>query len=338
MHRQEEGGNREQGPGREGSPGRGEGPVREESPVRGKGPLREGGPVREGGAVREEGPVREGPVRGEGPVREGPVTEPASVRERGPFQERGGARGGRPGRDAPSGRGEPPGRDEGDGRDGHAARAAELLRRAVAYALGAAQTVTPALLARPTPCAQWDLGRLLAHADDSLAALHEGFTDGAVALCPPPRPVPAPREATRDTAIRGATAYDPAAAFRLRAARALGVLSGVRAGSGPPRPRQPVVVADAPLTATALALAGAVELAVHGWDISRAAGRPDHVLPLPLAARLLPVAHRLVPHEGARHPLFGPPVALNPSAPPDHRLLAFLGRDPRPPDTAARRR
>ncbi|MGK4908295.1 maleylpyruvate isomerase N-terminal domain-containing protein [Streptomyces albus] len=320
MHRQEEGGNRGQGPGREGSP------AREEGPVRGEGPVREEGPV------RVEGPLREGAVRGEGPVREGPFTESAPVRGRGPFQERGGARGGRPGRDAPSGRGEPSGRDDGDGRDGHTARAAELLRRAVAYALGAAQTVTPALLARPTPCAQWDLGRLLAHTDDSLAALHEGFADGAVALCPPPR------EATRGAAICGATAYDPAAAFRLRAARALGVLSGVRAGSGKPRPRQSVVVADAPLTATALALAGAVELAVHGWDISRAAGRPDHVLPLPLAARLLPVAHRLVPHEGVRHPLFGPPVALDPSAPPDHRLLAFLGRDPRPPDTAARRR
>ncbi|MEU3194470.1 TIGR03086 family metal-binding protein [Streptomyces sp. NPDC006992] len=200
-----------------------------------------------------------------------------------------------------------------------AVRAAELLRRALGYALGTAQPVTPSLLDRPTPCARWDLGRLMAHADDSLRALHEGLTEGTVALYPEPgNGTGGPADPAGD----GAGEVDPAAAFRLRAARLLGVWT--RDG---PRHR-PVAVAGAPLTATALALTGAVEIAVHGWDIARATGRTACPVPAPLAARLLPVARHLVPHAEARRPLFGPEVHLAPGAPPGDRLLALLGRDP----------
>ncbi|MBO8189355.1 TIGR03086 family protein [Streptomyces sp. DW4-2] len=187
-----------------------------------------------------------------------------------------------------------------------------MLRHAVGYALGTAQPVTPALLHRPTPCTEWDLGGLMAHLDDSLAALHEGFAQGTVALHPPPVP----------EAAGGRRGPDPAAAFRRRAARLLGAWAAAR------QSRRPIVVADAPLTATALALTGAVELAVHGWDIARATGRADRAIPAPLAARLLPVARQLVPHEGARRPLFAPRVPVAPNAPPGDRLLGFLGRDP----------
>ncbi|WP_243085415.1 TIGR03086 family metal-binding protein [Streptomyces sp. 891-h] len=198
-----------------------------------------------------------------------------------------------------------------NGSEGAEVRAAELLRHAVGYALGTAQPVTPALLHRPTPCTEWDLGGLMAHLDDSLAALHEGFAQGTVALHPHPAPGAA-----------GGREPDPAAAFRRRAARLLGAWAAIR------QSRRPIVVADAPLTATALALTGAVELAVHGWDIARATGRADRAIPAPLAARLLPIARQLVPHEGARRPLFAPRVPVAPNAPPGDRLLAFLGRDP----------
>ncbi|UNS97400.1 TIGR03086 family metal-binding protein [Streptomyces tubbatahanensis] len=209
--------------------------------------------------------------------------------------------------------------DEGsgteDGRRGDTAeQAAELLRRAVGYALGAAQCVTPALLGRPTPCAAWDLGALLSHVDDSLAALHEGITEGAVALHP--------HDHEPGSAALAAPDQDPAAAFRRRAARLLGASAGARPGV------RIVAVADAPLTATALALTGAVELAVHGWDIAWSTGHPERAVPVPLAARLLPVARHLVPHDGARHPLFGPRLPLPDDAPPTDRLLAFLGRAP----------
>jgi uncharacterized protein (TIGR03086 family) len=72
--------------------------------------------------------------------------------------------------------------------------------------------------------------------------------------------------------------------------------------------------------------AGAIEIAVHGWDISQACGtrRP---IPDPLAATLLRIAPLLIPDTG-RDPLFGPPVPVPPRAGPGDRLVAFLGRDP----------
>ncbi|WP_369199817.1 maleylpyruvate isomerase N-terminal domain-containing protein [Streptomyces sp. PU-14G] len=220
-------------------------------------------------------------------------------------------------------------------------QAAELLRRAVGYALGNAQCVTPALLARPTPCAAWGLGGLMAHVDDSLAALHEGFAEGVVTLHPrprvpgrpaqeaPPGPRPGPEPSPKSGPETGpgpgdgeGAAPDPAAAFRRRAARMLGAWAVARPGA------RIVAVADAPLTATALALTGAVELAVHGWDIAWSTGHPERAVPGPLAARLLPVARHLVPHDAARHPLFGPRLPLPADAPAADRLLAFLGRAP----------
>ena len=88
-----------------------------------------------------------------------------------------------------------------------------------------------------------------------------------------------------------------------------------------------VTVADLPLTAAALARAGALELAVHGWDIARASGLPRPV-PAALATELLRVARQLVPSPAARHPLFGPPVTVPAEADPSDRLVAFLGRRP----------
>ncbi|NGO70930.1 TIGR03086 family metal-binding protein [Streptomyces boncukensis] len=190
--------------------------------------------------------------------------------------------------------------------------AGELLERAVGYALGTARLVTPQALGRPTPCAAWDLGSLMAHLDDSLAALHEGFDVGTIALAPAgPAPPGSP----------GGDG-DPGAAFRRRAARLLGAW----AAAGPAD--RLIAIADAPLTAEAVSLTGALELAVHGWDIARATGQRDRPVPDPLARELLPVAHQLVPHPGTRHPLFAPEIRLPPGAPPGDRLVAFLGRDP----------
>ncbi len=52
----------------------------------------------------------------------------------------------------------------------------ELLESAAGYALAGVALVTPRLLPRPTPCADWDLETLLAHLSDSIGVLHEAIT------------------------------------------------------------------------------------------------------------------------------------------------------------------
>lgn len=186
-----------------------------------------------------------------------------------------------------------------------------LLERALGYALCAVRPVTPGSLPRPTPCHRWDLRALLWHTTDSLAALHEGIDHGYVG------PV---RVAA---ALPAGTGADPAAAFRSRASRLLGAC----AASGSQADRR-IAIAGLPLTAAALARTGALEIAVHGWDIACATGvrRP---VPAALALALLRTARQLVPCTADRSPLFGPPLTVPAEADPSDRLVAFLGRDPR---------
>jgi uncharacterized protein (TIGR03086 family) len=155
-----------------------------------------------------------------------------------------------------------------------------LLEQAVSYAGRSVLDVTPALLPGQTPCRGWNLDMLLRHASESLAALHEATVTGHVALIPA-RP-------DRDPAA------DPAGTFRDRAGRLL----AARASTGG-RP-QVVDVGDLPLPAIAIEYAGAIEIAVHGWDISQACGQ-NRPIPDMLAASLLAIAPLLIPETG-RHP------------------------------------
>jgi hypothetical protein len=77
------------------------------------------------------------------------------------------------------------------------------------------------------------------------------------------------------------------------------------------------------------ATAGAIEIAVHGWDISAACGVSRPVPPA-LAAVLLPIAPLLIT-PGTRPGLFADPVRLPGPAGPGDQLVAFLGRQPRLP-------
>jgi uncharacterized protein (TIGR03086 family) len=184
--------------------------------------------------------------------------------------------------------------------------AARLLEPSISYALGAVAAVTPELLPRPTPCREWDLRMLLRHASESLAALGEGLGAGCLALDP----------GAEDADL----AADPARVFRDRASQLRD------AWTSPARQRQIIEIAGCPLPASVMAAAAALEVAVHGWDVSRACGR---CLPIPrgLAAGLLAIAPALVPGTG-RHPLFAAPVTVAATATPSDRLAAFLGRTP----------
>jgi len=183
----------------------------------------------------------------------------------------------------------------------------DLLERSLAYALGSVAAVVPGSLGRPTPCARWDLGELLRHLDDSVDALHEGVVGGRVELFP------------------AVGARDPVCAFRERACALLGawaVVSGEMPCAG-----RVVSVGDRSLELELLAAVGAVEIAVHGWDVAQGCGRA-HPIPAPLATELLPVARYAVA-DADRGVRFAEPVGAASSWPrPDDRLLAFLGRRP----------
>ena len=177
-----------------------------------------------------------------------------------------------------------------------------LLERAVSYAAGAVHGITPELLSRPTPCQGWDLRMLLWHVNESLAALHEGITAGSVALSPAPGDDPA---------------ADPVPTFHDRASRLL-------TASADADSRHLITIADRPITLTIMTATAALEIAVHGWDISQARG---HHRPIPhaLAVDLLELSPLLVPRT-IRHPLFAAPVPVALTASPSDRLTAFLGR------------
>jgi hypothetical protein len=239
-----------------------------------------------------------------------------------------------------------------------------LLEPAISYALVTVQAVTPDLLPHPTPCHAWDVGMLLRHATESLAALQEGIDAGRIGLSPgPDDPASDPADLFRDRAgrflsvwtrvARADAAYTgtvPTDTVRADTVRADAVRTGTArtdtGETGTARAETPqtraagaetaqtgaddrpeiIAIADRRLTLGLMTGVGALEMAVHGWDLSRACGhcRP---IPAPLATSLLRISPLLVPHTG-RAPLFGPPVTVPPMATPSDRLVAYLGRDP----------
>src|SRR5215472_6879515 len=176
-----------------------------------------------------------------------------------------------------------------------------LLEPAIGYALAAVQAVTPDLLPHPTPCRGWNVGMLLRHATESLTALQEGIDAGRIGLSPAPDdPAGEPAQLFRDRASRflsvwagvvrtGAVRTDAARsdAARTDAARsdAAGTGTGcaesaqaetagtecAQAGAGDWA--EIIAIADRRLTLGVMTGVGAFELAVHGWDLSRACGR-----------------------------------------------------------------
>jgi uncharacterized protein (TIGR03086 family) len=186
-------------------------------------------------------------------------------------------------------------------------RGLQLLAAAVRYALASAGPVTPPLLPGPTPCAEWDLAVLLDHVSDSAGVLQQAITAGCAGPAPPPG--------------GGPPGLDPVRGLHRQTTRLLATCTA--AG---PVPRL-VVIGDRELTTNMVALAGALEITVHGWDISVACGAHRPV-PSGLAAILLPVAPLLIT-PATRPGLFADPVPVPAHASPGDQLVAFLGRQPR---------
>lgn len=87
-----------------------------------------------------------------------------------------------------------------------------------------------------------------------------------------------------------------------------------------------VSIADRHLTAPMVAAAGAIEIAVHGWDVARACGE-QHPIPALMAEELLDLAHLFVTDVDRPHRFAQPRTVPLRSSAQDY-LLAYLGRDP----------
>jgi uncharacterized protein (TIGR03086 family) len=194
-------------------------------------------------------------------------------------------------------------------RQAGASGATALLAGAISYALGACAQVVAGEMALSTPCADWDLAALLAHLATSMADLESALRTGHLDLEPDDPPAP-----DRD-------GDDPAEVLRDQAANLLFACYAHH------RRDRLVLVGGLPLPAGIVAGTGAVEIAVHGWDVCAARGRGAPIPPA-LATRMLGLGPLLVT---GREGLFGIPVQVPSQASPGDRLVAYLGRDPTAP-------
>ena len=188
--------------------------------------------------------------------------------------------------------------------------AIELLAGAISYLLGVCAPIRAAEMALPTPCADWDLARLLGHLCESMTDLETTLRTGRLDLEEPP----------------GRAGGDLVEALRDRAAQLL--CAGYCYGG----PERFVTVGGLPMPAGLVACTGAVEIAVHGWDVSAArarAGRDADArgtpIPAGLAARMLRLSPLLV---AGREGLFAVPVEVPAQASPGDQLVGYLGRNP----------
>ena len=200
-------------------------------------------------------------------------------------------------------------------RNGTAAltRDVALLERAMGYTFGSLVLVTPEAMANPTPCSGWDLRALLLHMNDSLLTLHEAITMGRLDLV----------AAASPDADYGDPERDPVGSLRNRACQMIG--SWAAGAAEAEQPRQ-IAIADRELGAGLVAATGALEVAVHGWDVARSC-RADRPVPAALADELLVLGSLLVGAED-RPTRFADPVLLSGPASASDRLVALLGRRP----------
>jgi uncharacterized protein (TIGR03086 family) len=181
-------------------------------------------------------------------------------------------------------------------------RSVAVLDSAVTWTRSCLQLARTSSLSLTTPCDAWDLGQLLTHMDESLVAICEAAELGHISVDREPRPV-GPGQLV-DRIVQRACRTRAAWQERLTSA--------------------PVGVGDLTLGRDTIVLVGALEIAVHGWDVARATGQ-ERRLPEDLAVRLYDVALAVVtPAERGRR--FAPVVPVPASAPTRTRLLAHLGR------------
>jgi uncharacterized protein (TIGR03086 family) len=184
------------------------------------------------------------------------------------------------------------------------ANASELtvLGGATRYLFQSILLVRDSDLLAPTPCVDWNLGRLLRHVQASL----EHFT-GVLAACEIPTP-----EAEMNVET------DPVSAIRTR------IVDLLVAWTSDPTAERWCEVGDRQLSARVVVSVAAIEMILHGWDITQACGK-DRPIPESLAENLVKVSPPLA-EVGLVNGAFRAPLALPWPATSGERLLALFGR------------
>jgi len=174
-----------------------------------------------------------------------------------------------------------------------------VLAEATRYLLGNLLLVRNTDLSAPTPCRDWDLRRLLRHVRASL-------TDVADVLV------------MRDGEAAGSDPPDPVAALRA------GIVDFVLASASLPTAGRWCEIQGRTLPAKTVVHVGAIEAALHAWDIAQAC-RIDRPIPPDIASALLWVSPPLARAGLAGH-VFAEPLRAPATATPSDRLLALFGR------------
>ncbi|GAA3731171.1 uncharacterized protein (TIGR03086 family) [Spinactinospora alkalitolerans] len=165
-------------------------------------------------------------------------------------------------------------------------------------------------LAAPTPCAGYSVGDLLDH----VLALARVFRLAAEKTSSP-----------SDGGPPTPSAADLPADWRERLARRLDDL--VAAWRDPAAWQGTTAAGGFELPAQEAGMVARNELVLHGWDLSRAIGRPYECAPADARASFA-FASSVPDDPQAREGLFGPVVAVPADAPLFDRALGLSGRDP----------
>ncbi|SRR6266566_2599928 len=188
----------------------------------------------------------------------------------------------------------------------------DLDARAVRASVDVVEGIKPGDLGRPTPCAEWTLGDLLAH----MTAQHKGFAAASAGHGADPQvwqvsaPGPDP-----------VADYAMAAEVVIAAFAEPGVLDRGFA--------IPEIIPGVEFPAPQAISFHLIDYVVHGWDVARALGQP-YELDLDLVEAAVPVAEAVPEGERRLRPgaAFRPGLPAPEGAGPIDRILAMLGRSP----------
>lgn len=186
-----------------------------------------------------------------------------------------------------------------------------LLTRALDQIGELVADTAPAMLARPTPCDDWDVRALLDH----LVGVHRRIAHvGAGGLFSDVSAMPEVAEGRHTAEL---------AAARAEVDRVWGLV-----GDDDSALDREVVVPWGTMAGRFAGFGYVQELTVHAWDLAAATDRVEG-LDDDLAAGIEDTARRVLPAEPRGGPIpFGPPVPVGDDAPPFTRLVAWLGRNP----------